>query len=343
MPATRQRRGARVAAARELLELRSGLGARAEPTPPGGPDPYGNQSPRPEWLGINWQDHLRRADVVGTKVNYAELGGGPPLILVHGLAGSWQNWLESIPHLARNHRVLALDLPGFGASPMPPWKISIPAYARFLHDFCERLGLERVSMLGHSMGGLIATELAITEPERVERLALASSAGVTWARARREPAAVFGRLARAAGPLAFRSQIVGMRRPGLRHLAFRGVFWNPRGLRPELLWEQTVPAFDAEGFYDAATSLAGYDIRHRLVEIEVPALVIWGRNDRVVPVPAAAVYERLIGDNAETVIFDRCGHVPQLERPVRFNRLLDEFLAVQPSAWSDGHGAARGG
>ncbi|MSO40635.1 MAG: alpha/beta fold hydrolase [Solirubrobacterales bacterium] len=328
MPATRQVRPARVAAARELLELRSGFGARAEPTPSDGPDPYGNDSPRPEWLEINWHDHLRRADVIGTEVNYVEMGSGPPLILVHGLAGCWQNWLENIAHLSRNHRVLALDLPGFGASPMPPWKISIPAYGRFLHDFCERLSLGSCSLVGNSMGGFIATEVAIGEPERVQRLALVSAAGVTWARARREPAAVFGRLARATGPLAFRSQMGGLRRPALRGLAYRGVFWNPRGIRPELLWEQTVPAFRAQGFYDAATSLAGYDIRHRLLEIEVPTLVVWGRNDRVVPVPAAAIYRRLIGDNARTVIFDDCGHLPQLERPVRFNRLMDEFLAA---------------
>ncbi len=221
--------------------------------------------------------------------------------------------------------MLALDLPGFGASPRPSWQISIPAYGRFLHDFCERLGLGSCSLAGHSMGGFIASELAISEPERVERLVLVSAAGVTWARARREPAAVFGRLARAAGPLAFRSQMEGFRRPGLRRLAYRGIFWNPRALRPELLWEQTVPAFQGAGFYDAATSLVGYDIRHRLVEIEVPTLIVWGRNDRVVPVPAAATHQQLIGDNARTVIFDRCGHLPQLERP----------RALQPAAWTN--------
>jgi 2-hydroxy-6-oxonona-2,4-dienedioate hydrolase len=78
---------------------------------------------------------------------------------------------------------------------------------------------------------------------------------------------------------------------------------------------------------DGMTALMGYDIRHRLEEIDDPTLIVWGRNDRVVPVPAALSYKKRIGDNAELHIFDRCGHVPQMERPVRFNRLLAEFLA----------------
>jgi 2-hydroxy-6-oxonona-2,4-dienedioate hydrolase len=74
------------------------------------------------------------------------------------------------------------------------------------------------------------------------------------------------------------------------------------------------------------TTLWGYDIRHRLEEIGVPTLVVWGRNDRVVPVPAALSYKKRIGDNAELVIFDRCGHVPQMEHAARFNRVVEDFL-----------------
>ena len=295
-----------------------------EATPADGPDPYGD--PNPDWLRIDWREHLKTTDVVGAETNYVELGEGPPVLLVHGLGGSWQNWLETIPHLAESHRVIAVDLPGFGASPMPPWGISMPAYGRFLHDFCERVGFGSGAVIGSSLGGFVASELAITEPDRVERLVLASAAGVTWAQARREPAAVLGRLAAAAAPLAFRYRMEGLRRHRLRQAAYRGMVDNPRKLRPELLFEITEPALHAPGFYDAVTTLVGYDIRHRLVEIEVPTLVVWGRNDRVVPSPAAGLYKKLIGDNAELVVFDRCGHLPMLERPVRFNRLIDQFL-----------------
>ena len=294
-------------------------------TPSDGPDPYGN--PDPEWLRIDWRDHLRTIDVVGARVNYVEMGEGSPIIFVHGLSGAWQNWLETLPHFARTHRVIALDLPGFGASPMPPWEISIPSYGRFVRDFCERVGVDRCSLVGNSMGGFIATEVAITDPERVDELTLVSAAGVTWARARREPAAVIARMGRAATPVLLRFHMSGIRRQRLRKGYFQGVFFDPDSIRREMLWENVVPALNSPGYYDALTTLWGYDIRDRLEEIGVPTLIVWGRNDRVVPVPAAVSYKKRIGENAELVIFDRCGHVPQIERPVRFNRVLERFLA----------------
>jgi pimeloyl-ACP methyl ester carboxylesterase len=307
------------------FRLASGRIELPDATPPDGPDPYGN--PDPEWLRIDWRSHLRQVEVVGARVNYVEMGQGAPLLFVHGLSGCWQNWLENIPHFARERRVIALDLPGFGASPMPPWELTIPAYGRFVRDFCERLGIDRCSLVGNSMGGFIATEVAITEPERVNDLTLVSAAGITWARARREPAEMLGRVGRAAAPLMLRFELSAIRRPKFRHRAFAGVFHDPNALRRELLWENVVPAFQSPGYFDAMRNLVGYDIRDRLEEIGVPTLIVWGRNDRVVPVPAAFAYRKRIGDNAELVIFDECGHVPQLERPIRFNRVLDEFLA----------------
>jgi pimeloyl-ACP methyl ester carboxylesterase len=307
------------------MRLAAGRVHLPQPTPPDGPDPYGD--PDPEWLRIDWQEHRREIDVVGTRVNYVEKGDGPPAVFVHGLSGAWQNWLENIPHFARTHRAVALDLPGFGASPMPRWDISIPAYGRFVRDFCEKLGIDRCSLIGNSMGGFIATEVAITDPDRVDELVLVSAAGITWAQARREPAELLGRMGRAAAPVALKFQMSGIRRRRMRRMAFQGVFHDPNALRREMLWENFVPALRSPGYLDAMTTLVGYDIRHRLEEIEVPTLIVWGRNDRVVPVPAALSYKKRIGDNAELVIFDRCGHVPQIERPVRFNRVVEEFLA----------------
>jgi pimeloyl-ACP methyl ester carboxylesterase len=307
------------------VKLAAGRARLPDATPSDGPDPYGD--PDPEWLRVDWAEHRRRIEVVGSEVSYVEMGEGPPLVFVHGLSGAWQNWLEQLPRFSRDHRVIALDLPGFGASPMPPWEISIPAYGRFLRDFCERLGIDRSVLIGNSMGGFIATEVAIGEPERVEKLVLVSAAGITWARARREPAVMIGRVGRAALPVALRLQLSGIRRPGLRKRAFQGVFHDPNSLRREALWENFAPAINSPGYLEAITNLFGYDIRDRLEEIEVPTLVVWGRNDRVVPVPAALSYKKRIGDNATLEIFDECGHVPQIERPVRFNRLLESFLA----------------
>jgi len=286
---------------------------------------YGN--PDPEWMRIDWQRHFQRVELAGAEVGYIEVGSGPPVVLVHGLSGCWQNWLETIPHLARSHRVVALDLPGFGTSPMPGWDTTVPAYGRLLRDFCERLGVTRAPLIGSSLGGFIATEVAIAEAERVSKLVLVSAAGVTFARMRREPAKVVGRMGVAAAPLLFRFRREGIRRGRLRRLAFQGIFHYPNRLRAELLWEVTVPALQAPGFLPALENLVGYDIRDRLAEIEDPTLIVWGRNDRVVPVAAAHSYEKRIGPNARKVILDRTGHLPMLERPARFNALLDEFLA----------------
>ena len=141
-----------------------------DPTPSLGPDPYGNPDPEPRWLGIDWREHLRTTDVGGTQINYVELGDGPdPLLFVHGLSGSWQNWLEQVPHFADSRRVLALDLPGFGDSPMPSWEITIEAYGDLLHDFCDVTGVESCAVVGNSMGGFIAAEAVARDQRRFDR------------------------------------------------------------------------------------------------------------------------------------------------------------------------------
>jgi pimeloyl-ACP methyl ester carboxylesterase len=328
-----------------LWPFASPLGAVPDPTPAEGPDPYGN--PDPEWLEIDWREHLRTVDIETpeerygpfggdqppqptTRVNYVELGSGSgiDLILVHGLSGCWQNWLENIPHFARNHRVIALDLPGFGASPMPPWAISVERYGRLLHDFVAALGVGDCVVVGNSLGGFISAEAAIRRPGRFERLALLSAAGVSHSRMRREPAEMAGRLAVAASPLILKLQDRGLRRPRARQWAFRMVFHHPLRVRPELLWEFFHNGAGRPGFLPAIAALIGYDILDRLTEVEVPTLLVWGRDDRIVPPEDAAEYGARLR-NSQTVIFADTGHVPMAERPVRFNRLLEAFLASE--------------
>src|SRR5215213_7102096 len=111
-----------------------------------GPEPqfdgYG-VAQRSEWVDIDWRSHLRSHVLRGSRVNYVEMGQGPPVVLVHGLSGCWPNWLENIPHLAKRHRVIALDLPGFGESELPQEEISIPGYGRFVDAFLGEIGVER--------------------------------------------------------------------------------------------------------------------------------------------------------------------------------------------------------
>jgi pimeloyl-ACP methyl ester carboxylesterase len=298
------------------------------PTPSEGPDPYGN--PDPEWLEIDWREHLRTIDVEGTRVNYVDYGTEDPdgleLLLVHGLSGSWQNWLETIPVFGRNRRVVALDLPGFGASPMPPWELTIENYGRLLHTFIEEAGIGDCCVVGNSMGGFVSAEAAISRPDRFEKLVLVSAAGVSSVTVRREPVQAVARMMAAAAPLSIKFQERNFRRPGVRASLFRGIFHRPEDLRRELLWEQFIHGAGAPGFIDALTNLVGYDILDRLEEVDVPTLIVWGRQDRIVPsIDSVEWGERLT--NSQTTIFDQTGHVPQLERPVRFNRVLQEFLA----------------
>ncbi len=330
----------------EFVPFAPASGPLPDATPPEGPDPYGN--PDPEWLRVDWRAHLRRLSIAmpgepapdgapdldpgqPTEINYVELSPAEgtsrtALVFVHGLSGSWQNWLENLPHFSRTHRVVALDLPGFGHSPMPPWRISIESYGRLVHRFCEALEIGDCAIVGNSMGGFIAAEAAAREPERFEKLVLVSAAGVHSARLRRRPAETAARMATGAAPLLLQLQQRGMRRPRLRYATFRGLFQHPDLLRRELLLEQFENGAGRPGFLPAVRGLVGYDILDQLDDVPVPTVIVWGRNDRIVPAQDAVHYGRHLR-NSRTVIFDDTGHLPQLERPVRFNRLLDAFLA----------------
>jgi pimeloyl-ACP methyl ester carboxylesterase len=286
---------------------------------------YGNA--HPEWLKIDWRRHLHRVELPGATVNYAEIGEGEPILFVHGLAGCWRNWLENLPYFGRTHRAIALDLPGFGESPMPSWPIDMPAYGQLIHDFCEKLGIDRVAALvGNSMGGFVSTEAVIEQPARFDRLVLVSAAGISFAEAEGRRIEAQVRLFEAIVPFLAGRRRTWLTRAKGRQLAFGNIFRYPNRVRPELLTEQMDPGLSSPGFTDAIRAIGGYDTRHRLTEIEIPTLVVWGMHDRIVPVEAAIGYHRLIpGSRLE--LFERTGHVPQMERPARFNRLLDEFLA----------------
>ena len=288
------------------------------------PDGYGPDG-RSEWLDIDWRRHLRSCTVAGSRVNYIEMGDGPALVFVHGLSGCWQNWLENIPHFARRHRVIAVDLPGFGESDLPLEDITIPGYGRFVDAFLAEIGVERASIVGNSMGGFIAAEVAVSHPRRVDKLALVSAAGALTVRpAELTVAKWLSRMFQlaSAGVIARRQSIVRRRR--MRRLILAGIVRHPELLQPELVYEIASGAGKL-GFMDAFKAILDYDFSERLPEIECPTLIVWGRNDRIVPVGGAYRYEQLI-PNSRRVIFEDTGHVPMIERPALFNRLLDDFL-----------------
>jgi pimeloyl-ACP methyl ester carboxylesterase len=292
------------------------------------PSPYGPVGRSP-WLDVDWRSHQRWVVVEDRPVNVVELGQGTPILFVHGLSGSWPNWLEQLPVFAGSHRAIALDLPGFGHSPMSAGPISISGYARTLEALLDALDVDAATVVGNSMGGFVSAELAINFPQRVERLVLISPAGLStynhpgvtralpaMRRMERAIAAYSGRIASSSDVLA--------RRPGLRNASFGLVVSHPTRLPAALVAEQ-IRGAGKPGFIQALRANLDYDFSHRLGEIACPTLIVWGDHDRVITVRDADRYAELI-PNSRKVVYTDTGHMAMLERPAAFNALLEEFV-----------------
>lgn len=310
---------------RELRRLNDGLARRRQAD--GAGSDYG-VSDVPDWRAVDWPAHLRTIEVAGTPVNYVDVGerdGQRPIVFVHGLSGQWQNWLENIPRLARERRVVALDLPGFGRSPMPAEPITISYYGRVVAELCRRLDLAPAVLVGNSMGGYISAEVAISHPEIVERMLLLSSAGISQRRLARTPTLRLARLM----TFATRSSTAQRRRyaarPALRHWILSTVVRHPTLIAPDVAFEGLMKGSGKPGFHAALAAVLDYDFVDRLPEIGCPTLVVWGENDMVIPVRDADTFVELVPGSHKLIMRDT-GHVPMLERPVTFNDHLQAFL-----------------
>jgi pimeloyl-ACP methyl ester carboxylesterase len=188
--------------------------------------------------------------------------------------------------------------------------------------------MERGALVGNSMGGFVAAELAIEHPHRVDRLVLVSAAGITTEHQRNERVlALMRRFEIALAWAATHPSPRFFKRPrGRRGLQL--VFAHPQKIPAALLFEQTKGA-GKPGFIDALDAISAYPLRDRLERITVPTLIVWGERDRLVPVGDADVFEELIPD-ARKLVYADTGHVAMLERPARFNRDLDAFLGSDP-------------
>jgi pimeloyl-ACP methyl ester carboxylesterase len=291
---------------------------------------------RARWQDVDWRAHQRWRIVDGTPVNTIELGPengdteAKPLVFVHGLSGSWPNWLEQLPVFAAEHRVITLDLPGFGHSPMPRETISISGYAQLLDRLLDQLEIDAAAVVGNSMGGFIGAELAIAFPQRVERLVLVSAAGISTHAPRGSAQAVpvlrrLERILMASAAWAASVSDTTMRRARLRDAALGVVIRHPAKLPAALAAEQ-VRGAGKPGFIQALESIIDYEIRERLSKIACPTLIVWGERDRLINVRDADVFAELI-PNSRKVIFKDTGHMSMLERPEEFNALLEDFLA----------------
>ena len=274
----------------------------------------------------------------GRMVTYAQEGSGPVLLLIHGMAGTYENWREVIEPLAREHTVIAPDLPGHGTSEPGGGDYSLGSLAAGLRDLLIALGHERATLVGHSLGGGIAMQFAYQFPEITERLVLVSSGGLgpevsPVLRAAALPGADMF-IAATAGPGQAAGSVLsrGLAAVGLRPNA--DVAEVARGYA-SLADPNRRSAFLATLRAVVGTSGQRVHAGDRLYLAEgVPVLIIWGERDSMIPAHHGEhAHEAIAGSFLE--IFDGVGHLPQLEAPARFVATLDRFLEATEPAHGD--------
>lgn len=274
----------------------------------------------------------------GRSMTYAEAGSGPVLLLVHGLGGSYENWAEAIEPLARTHTVIAPDLPGHGGSAPGGGDYSVGSLAASLRDLLIALGHERVTLVGHSLGGGVAMQFSYQFPEMIERLVLVSSGGLgpevsLVLRAAALPGAdLFIAVTAEAGRRVGRSVGRALSAIGLRPNADVAEVLRGYGtlVDPErrAAFLSTVRAVIGTGGQRVAATDRLY------LAQAVPVLIVWGATDRIIPVSHGEDAHRHIpGSRLE--IFEDVGHLPQIEAPLRFVLTLEEFLAETDPATLD--------
>jgi pimeloyl-ACP methyl ester carboxylesterase len=270
----------------------------------------------------------RYINIGGIQTRYWQAGTrGSTVILLHGISCSVLEWKPNIAALAARHRVFAVDLMGYGLTDIPPEETyTIRRLARFTLDFLSTHGITRAHFAGNSMGGRIALECALTAPERVASMVLAAPAGIgrdTIFNLRLATIPVIGEM------------LTRPSRFGLKML-WKEVFYNSSFVTDELIdakmelatrpGSQKVFLRNLRSF----VSLRGFpgaqvDSLHAgLPTVDVPSLVIWGKQDRFLPVAHADILQRLLPD-VRVQVFDKCGHMPQIECAEGFNKSVLDF------------------
>ena len=230
-------------------------------------------------------------------------------MFIHGLGGQWQNWLENIPRFAQDRRVIVPDLPGFGLSPMPGEDISIEYYGRVIAELCDALGLGPAVVVGNSMGGYIASQVAIERPDLVERLMLVSAAGVSQMEVAKGPVMAVTKAIGLFTAMTVAQLPAVARRPRTRHWALLLVARYPGKLASDFAFEGLMKGTGKPGFVDAMQACLEYDLRDRLPSIGCPTLVVWGEKDMTIPVAGRRQVHRADQGLAQA---DHGGHRPRV-------------------------------
>ena len=275
----------------------------------------------------------------GHRVRYLQAGSGPVVALIHGITSTADTWVPAMAGLCREHTVIAPDLLGHGASAKPRGDYSLGAYASGVRDLLAGLGHDRVTVVGHSLGGGVAMQFAYQFPERTERLALVSSGGLG-----REVSLLLRAAALPGAEL-----VLPLLVPGWLGRAVDGVGWAGArlGLRTRLDVGEMLRGFlslnDAEARAAFLHSLravvdpggqrvSGHD-RLYLAE-NLPTLLVWGERDPIIPAAHGREAHALM-PGSTLAIFERAGHFPHLDDPVRFINVVSDFLAATEPATLD--------
>jgi pimeloyl-ACP methyl ester carboxylesterase len=259
---------------------------------------------------------LKEASVFGQKIQYVDVGTGPVVVLLHGLGGNSSNWFFNISALSTKYRVIAPDQIGFGRSDKPLINYRVGTYVDFLDKFLEGLNVERATLVGNSMGGWIAALYAVKYPKRVERLVLVDAAGFA-------PPKEFD--------LSTLSGLNPSTREQARYLAGL-VFFNPL-FKTDAAVDATLAARISAGDGYTIQSLVESIYRNedmldgKLSAVKQPVLIIWGRDDGLTPLAREGEKFKRELPSAQFVVFDQCGHVPQVERAAEFNAAVLKFLS----------------
>jgi pimeloyl-ACP methyl ester carboxylesterase len=258
--------------------------------------------------------------VMGAKMYYIDRGTGPVVVLIHGLGDQAAVWKNSIEPLAKDHRVIALDLIGFGRSDKPTFEYRPQTLEDFLDAFLRALRVDQPSLVGNSLGGHVAALYAIEHPGAVERLVLVDAGGY-----RVNPNQISPRMKQA---------LRLSTRDDYRYFS-TFTFYDQKKYAPteaflDYAMSERVRRGDGYTIGKLADALLRNDdvLDNRLETIAVPTLLVWGRYDKLVPLGVAHRFQRDI-KGARLVVLDRCGHVPQVECPADLNAALLSFLGAR--------------
>ncbi|MEW5737327.1 MAG: alpha/beta fold hydrolase [Myxococcota bacterium] len=263
------------------------------------------------------------AQVEGTRVRYLDVGQGPPVVLLHGFASSIENWALVIPELSKTHRVIALDLRGFGWTDRPVADYSPAAQAKLVKALLDERGVGPAAIVAHSWGSSVALAFALAYPDRVTKVALYDA----WVYEDQLPSMF--QLSRAKGVGEALFALFYSQRADER---IAQGFYDPAVVTQQLVDDVEV-AFARPGTKAAAlATVRGMnftEVEKTYASIKVPALLLFGREDIVTP---PSIGERLVRQlpNAKLVIYPRCGHFPMLEAAPESTRELVRFLEAQP-------------